>query len=121
MLLLLYLFACIVVNSQQLLTLDRLENDHTSFAWLLFLNTTQTVPDNSSFPLQSTLRLFENVRELGPAHAAHYQIRDVGRGLFSYWSDPGGAVLRFSTSDNTDPRTNSRRYIVCYDSSTCQR
>ena len=56
----------------------------------------------------SSLVLFEDGSELGPAHAAHDAIRTVGRGNFSHW----GGHLYFSASDNTDPRTNGRLYTV---------
>jgi hypothetical protein len=46
----------------------------------------------------------------GPANALHEEIRRNGRGLFSFWQ---GHVY-FSTSDNTDPRSNGRRYEIEY-------
>ncbi len=61
----------------------------------------------------SYLRLFEDEEELGPPHVLHQVIRDTGRGAFSHWSgspDGKGAMLFFSTSDNSDPRTNGRTY-----------
>lgn len=54
----------------------------------------------------STLRLFEDGTELGPAHAPHGAIRDHGKGMFSHWGDQ----ILFSASDNSDPRTNGRQY-----------
>jgi hypothetical protein len=65
---------------------------------------------------RSQLRLFENLNELGPAHAAHQEIRLHGRGRSSHWlafSGPGGEGLRFSASDNSDPNTNGRTYAYC--------
>ena len=56
----------------------------------------------------SRLRLYEDDRELGPAHSSHEHIRARGRGSYSHW----GAQLYFSTSDNSDPRTNGRRYRI---------
>jgi hypothetical protein len=56
----------------------------------------------------STLELYEDGRLLGPAHAAHVDIRRFGGGRYSHW----GAHLYFSTSDNTHPGTNGRRYVV---------
>jgi hypothetical protein len=56
----------------------------------------------------SALRLFEDGRELGPAHASHSDIRQHGGGRYSHWGDQ----LYFSASDNSDPRTNGRRYSV---------
>ena len=57
---------------------------------------------------RSTLALFEDGRELGPRHTQHAWIREQGRGSFSHW----GSALYFSSSDNSDPRTNGRRYTV---------
>ncbi|MET1054846.1 MAG: pectate lyase [Pedobacter sp.] len=54
----------------------------------------------------SILKLYENGKEIGPAHAAHATIRTTGKGAFSHW----GTALYFSASDNTDPRTNGRTY-----------
>ena len=54
----------------------------------------------------STLRLFEDGKELGPAHVAHVEIREKGLGRYSHW----GTGLYISASDNSDPRTNGRKY-----------
>lgn len=62
--------------------------------------------DSESDPQSSTLKLFENGKELGPAHTAHKNIRKYGKGRFSHW----GNTLYFSSSDNTDPRRNGRKY-----------
>jgi hypothetical protein len=62
--------------------------------------------DNNSRPQISPLRLSEDDRELGPAHALHATVSQVGAGAFSDWT----GVLLFSTSDNSDPKTNGRVY-----------
>jgi hypothetical protein len=54
----------------------------------------------------STLQLFEDGKELGPAHAVHADIRTAGQGRFSHWIN----ALYLSASDNSDPRTNGRTY-----------
>ncbi|MBI2298873.1 MAG: carbohydrate-binding protein [Armatimonadetes bacterium] len=54
----------------------------------------------------STLHLFEDGKELGPAHFLHADIRTKGEGRFSHWV----TMLYFSASDNSDPRVNGRRY-----------
>ena len=54
----------------------------------------------------STLRLFEDGKELGPAHTLHATIREQGKGQFAHW----GTALWFSASDGSDPRTNGRKY-----------
>lgn len=71
---------------------------------------TAAVPGHLLSDLESASRLavFENDRQLGPGHASHAEIRALGAGRYSHW----GAVLYFSTSDNTDPRTNGRHYTV---------
>jgi len=57
---------------------------------------------------QSRLRLFEDGRELPHPHAAHDLIRTLGAGRYSHWGD----AVFFSSSDNTDPSVNGRRYTV---------
>src|SRR5687767_2993399 len=64
--------------------------------------------DDPQNPKQSTARLYEDRRELGPAHSDHASIRSAGGGRFSHW----GANLYFSASDNSDPRTNGRAYAL---------
>ena len=54
----------------------------------------------------SRVRVFEDDVELGPAHCGHDEIRELGGGRFSHWGDN----LYFSTSDDSDPRENGRRY-----------
>lgn len=66
--------------------------------------------DDGSNPTRSTLRIFENGIEMIPPHTAHADIRSQGKGRFSHWSNGAFAALWFSTSDNTDPRTNGRTY-----------
>jgi len=56
----------------------------------------------------SRLMLLEDGRPLGPAHAPHTEIRELGRGRLSHWR----GQLWFSTSDNSDPATNGRTYAV---------
>ena len=66
------------------------------------------------------LKLFENSRELGPAHSAHANIGSLGQGRFSHWSLTTGAgeSLRFAASNNADPRTNGRSYAYCVPGTT---
>lgn len=61
---------------------------------------------DSGAPTRSTLVIQEDGQPLGPANALHQLIRETGLGAFSHW----GAQLLFSTSDNSDPRTNGRVY-----------
>jgi len=50
--------------------------------------------------------LYENGVPFGEPHVPHQYIRTEGGGLFSHWQD----FLFFSTSDNSDPNANGRRY-----------
>lgn len=52
--------------------------------------------------------LLEDGRLLGPAHAAHDDIRREGRGRYCHWQN----ALYWSTSDNSDPNTNGRTYAL---------
>jgi hypothetical protein len=62
--------------------------------------------DTTEQPTRSPLQLFENDRLLGPAHSATSDVRDLGHGRFWHSKE----ALYFSTSDNTDPRSNGRVY-----------
>jgi SAM-dependent methyltransferase len=67
------------------------------------------IPPGDSVETQiSSIRLFENGREIGQPHSFHSDIRTKGKGLYSHW----GRSLYFSTSDNTDPRKNKRIYSL---------
>lgn len=54
----------------------------------------------------SSLQVLEGGRPIGPAHADHDAIRVKGAGRFCHWDE----WVWFSSSDNTDPRTNGRNY-----------
>jgi hypothetical protein len=62
--------------------------------------------DSTENPRASTLVLCEDQKQLGPAHSLHDDIRTIGRGRYSHWSSD----VIFSSSDNSDPNTNGRRY-----------
>jgi hypothetical protein len=65
-----------------------------------------TPGDSMESPEASNLRLYENGREIGPGHAPHADIEQLGYGRWSHWK----GNLYFSTSDNSNPLTNGRRY-----------
>ena len=48
---------------------------------------------------------------LGPPHALHDRIRRFGKGAYSHWRNKD---LLFSTSDNSDPRSNQKTYRIRY-------
>jgi hypothetical protein len=58
----------------------------------------------------SPILLYEDDRALGPAHSSpHADISRLGMGRYSHWKG-NYSVFVFSSSDNTDPRTNGRSY-----------
>jgi hypothetical protein len=65
--------------------------------------------DTGERPTRSPYVVCENRRPLGPAHSAHAEIASKGNGRFSHWATTG---FIFSTSDNSDPNTNGRRYLA---------
>lgn len=68
-------------------------------------------PDSSTSPNQSLLQMYEDGKPLNPPHSVHQDIRDIGLGRYSHRTGlPWGEALRWSASDNTDPRTNGRTY-----------
>jgi hypothetical protein len=67
--------------------------------------------DDLDHPDRSSAVVLENRVRLGPAHSQHEIIRVKGRGSFSKWN----RGLYFSTSDNSDPRTNGRAYSLRVD------
>lgn len=66
--------------------------------------------DTSDQPTQSNAIVLESGQALGPAHAMHDEIRSVGKGRYSHWGS--NRAVYFSSSDNSDPRTNGRTYTV---------
>lgn len=64
--------------------------------------------DSSNNGARSSLRLYENDKELGPPHTLHAAIRERGSGAYSHWN----GELYFSASDNSDPVSNHRRYVA---------
>ena len=62
--------------------------------------------DNDDNPKISKLMLYEDGKPLGPAHSNHMSIGSTGKGQFCHWIN----YLLFSSSDNSDPGTNGRKY-----------
>ncbi len=64
--------------------------------------------DTSEEPRRSSVGLFEDGVELCKPHASYEEIVKIGMGRYSHWGD----LVRFSTSDNSDPNTNGRTYAA---------
>jgi len=60
-------------------------------------------PGNENSPVI----VYEDEQPLGPPHSLHREIAEIGKGRYSHWKTQG---IVFSTSDNSDPNTNGRRY-----------
>lgn len=78
------------------------------FCWRAELAPDVGPADTVQLAMRSQLVLCEDARPLGPAHAPHASIRTHGAGGYSHWD----GELLFSTSDNSDPNENGRRYSV---------
>ncbi len=61
-------------------------------------------------PAHWRVELFEDDRPLAPGGSLHVDIRERGKGAWSHWNFGGVTRVLFSTSDNSDPNTNGRRY-----------
>lgn len=64
------------------------------------------ISDSNTESNVSTLRVFENGVEIGPAHSVHEDIRTKGKGRFSHKT----GFLFLSASDNSDPKSNGKKY-----------
>jgi hypothetical protein len=69
---------------------------------------TEIAADAGDAPRASSLELYEDGKLLGPPHWSRDNVRDAGRGTFSHRR----RGLYFSTSDNSSPLTNGRRYEI---------
>jgi hypothetical protein len=83
----------------------------TGHAWSAHLKDYAWGADSNEHPRRSRLMLYENDVPLGFAHAPHSHIQAHGGSRYSHWDNQ----LIFSTSDNSDPNTNKRRYSICVD------
>jgi hypothetical protein len=57
---------------------------------------------------RSPVLIFEDKQQLAFPHSLHVDIVNLGAGRFSHWREE----LLFSSSDNSDPRTNGRVYQI---------
>jgi hypothetical protein len=68
--------------------------------------------DASEDNMRSPVMLYEGLKPLGPARSYIRDVQNVGLGHFifvRFGEDPRSHVV-ISTSDNSDPRTNGRKY-----------
>jgi hypothetical protein len=81
------------------------QGDH---AFIVLLPNLAPMADDSNNPRRSRLFLCENGELIGTPHSIHEDIRRAGQGRFSHWE----RWLIFSTSDNSDPNSNDREYML---------
>ena len=67
-------------------------------------------PILKKFPNNENLTcvLFEDLVEIGPRNSYHSDIRKDGGGSYSFYGDS----LWFSATDNSNPKTNSKKYTI---------
>ncbi len=76
--------------------------------WQIDLSDLPMEGDSLDNPRRSSFVLCEDGRPMGSGHSSHDMVRNAGKGIFSHW----GKQLFFSTSDNSDPRVNGRKYSL---------
>jgi hypothetical protein len=74
--------------------------------WRFSIPELAEIADGIGHSNRSPILLMEDGEVLGPCHTEHKKIREIGAGAFSHWND----ALYFSTSDNTNPNINGRKY-----------
>jgi hypothetical protein len=74
--------------------------------WIRLPNEWVPFSSDQSDPMRSTLVVEEDGVALAPGNVPLETVQKVGRGAFLHW----GVWLYFSSSDNTDPRSNRREY-----------
>lgn len=79
--------------------------------WIAKLPELSSTSDSPAEPRRSRLMLFENDVPVGFAHQPHAHIAAHGGGRYSHWGDE----FIFSSTDNSSPASNGRRYTVCAD------
>jgi hypothetical protein len=67
----------------------------------------EDIADTDDDHQRSPVLIYENDRQLGPAHSKHADIANLGMGRYSHWRGQGYVI---SSSDNSDPNTNGRFY-----------
>ncbi|MCP3445669.1 hypothetical protein [Bradyrhizobium sp. CCGUVB14] len=77
-----------------------------TFGAALTLPELSAVADTPSDLARSPVVVYENNLPLGPGHAPHGEIAELGQGRFSHLND----AIVFSASDGTSANSNGRKY-----------
>jgi SAM-dependent methyltransferase len=95
------------VKKYRLFELDRISHESGN-CWICRLPEDVAVGEAENEGRASSLIIFEDVNSLGPSSSTHNIIREQGHGAYSHWN----RELYFSTSDNSNPLKNKRRYTI---------
>lgn len=99
--------ACIEVASAYLVTVwSELRHHAGNMYGMVLPDLAYCADDTSPSREVSPLFVFEEGQQLAFPHSLHADIIEYGAGRFSHW----GREMLFSSSDNSDPRTNGRAY-----------
>ena len=90
-----------------ILPIDTIRHDK-GLCWTTELPAEIAIGDDLNNPAKSDLQLWEGDKPLGPAHASHNRIRNVGGGLYSHW----GRRLYFSSAIADEPTNSGQVYRV---------
>lgn len=88
--------------------LQRPFTQHRGHCFYTMLPELEASGDSDSDRKRSHVMLFEDGVPVGFPHVRPHEIAAYGAGRYSHW----GAKFQFSSTDNTDPNTNGRRYTV---------
>ena len=98
-------------EKSRLVLVDKKMMEHESgHLWSCLLSKHLPTGDSMQNPRVSQVILYEDGEELGPPHITTDMIRDHGSGRYSHWLDK----LYFSSSDNSSPKKNKRRYEILF-------
>jgi hypothetical protein len=101
---LLFVFSC--HNKPKQVLLQGPFQKETGYCWIAQLPGHEKYADSNKDGQKSTLILYEDGKPLGPPHSLHDDIRTNGKGRYSHWINS----IYFSTSDNSDPNSNGKKY-----------
>ena len=72
--------------------------------------------DTAEGATRSPAVVCEGDHRMGPGHTPFLEVIQKGAGRYSHYND----LVVFSSSDNTDPNSNGRRYKIVIPSSRCR-
>jgi hypothetical protein len=96
-----------VENARQLRRFDKPWADR--FVYVVRAARLRELEDADEANQKSPILLYEDDKPLGPARSDHNDIEKFGQGRYAHLK---GLGILMSTSDNSDPRANGRRYYV---------